>query len=107
MKKPPHGTDDVMKGHLRGATDATDYFYFFCPKCPDDRLLRILDYEFTRNDKGNKYNETCKRKAARSFIIAFDITCEECGFHDCVKVSNIGWQGGTHSDALRRHNPTT
>ncbi len=104
MKKPPHGTDNVMEGRLRGATDVTEYFYFFCPKCPDDRLLRILDCCFTKDEKGNKYNDTYKRKAVRSFIIAFDVTCEECGFRDCVKVSNIGWQGGTHSNALQRHN---
>ena len=72
------------------------------PNCPNDRMLRILDYRFTKDEKGNNYNDTCKRKAARSFIIAFDITCEECGFHDCVKVSNIGWQGGGHSVALRK-----
>jgi hypothetical protein len=105
MKKPPHGSDAVTEGQLRGATDRSDYFYFFCPHCPTERLLRILDYQFTRQEDGNPYNATCKREAARSFIIAFDITCEECGFHDCVKVSNLGWQGGTHSDALERPRP--
>lgn len=53
-------------------------------------------------EKGNKYNETCKRRAARSFIIAFDITCEQCGFRDCVKVSNVGWQEGEHSKAFHK-----
>ncbi len=48
MKTPPHGTEAVQSGRLRGATDATDYFYFFCPTCPGDHLLRILDYRFTR-----------------------------------------------------------
>lgn len=102
MKIPAHGTDAVQSGRLRGATDLTDYFYFFCPKCPGDRLLRILDYQFTHEEKGNKYNQTCKHRAARSFIIAFDIICEECGFRDWVKVSNIGWQGGEHSKVLRK-----
>ena len=45
---------------MRGATDVTEYFYFFCPKCPDDRLLRILDCCFTKDEKGNKYNDTYK-----------------------------------------------
>jgi hypothetical protein len=99
--KNTHGSEAIVGGCLRGATDLTDYFYFFCPACSGERLLRILDYEFTRDDKGNEYNERCKLKAARSFIIAFDIACEECGFRDCVKVSNIGWQGGKHSEVLR------
>jgi hypothetical protein len=102
MKKHSHGTDAVQSGRLRGATDATDYFYFFCPQCPNDQMLRILDYQFTREEKGNEYNETCKSKAPRSFVIAFDITCEQCGLRDCVKVSNLGWQGGEHSKALRK-----
>ncbi|MEI7774417.1 MAG: hypothetical protein WCK17_06545 [Verrucomicrobiota bacterium] len=102
MRKVSHGTDAVQSGRLRGATDATDYFYFFCPQCPNDQMLRILDYKFTREEGGNKYNETCKRKAPRSFIIAFDITCEQCGLRDCVKVSNIGWQGGEHATTLHK-----
>jgi hypothetical protein len=46
------------------------------------------------------YNKKLKTKAIRSFVLAFDVACEECGFRDCVKLSNIGWQGGTHSDTL-------
>ena len=101
MKKQPHGTDAVMEGRLRGATDGTDYFYFFCPECRDDRLLRVPDFQITKDEKGNKYNAKRRRKAVRSFIIAFEITCENCGFHDYVKVSNIGWQEGTHAEALQ------
>ena len=91
-----------MAGRLHGATDATDYFYFFCPKCPNSRLLRILDYRFTRDEAGDNYIENRKRKACRTFIVAFDIACENCSFRDWVKVSNIGWQGGTHAETLRQ-----
>jgi len=63
-------------------------------------MLRILDYRVTRDEKDNAYNEKLKRRATRSFVLAFDIACEECGFHDCVKVSNIGWQGGSHADTV-------
>ena len=98
--KQTHGTEAVHKGRLRGATDRTDYFYFFCPDCADDRVLRVLDYQITRDEKGNEYNDTSKFKAARSFIIAFELACEECGFRDRVKVSSIGWQGGTHAETL-------
>jgi len=101
MNKHRHGSEAVMSGKLRGATDDTDYFYFFCPNCPNDRLLRILDYRLTREEKGNAYNKKLKTKAIRSFVLAFDVACEECGFRDCVKLSNIGWQGGTHSDTLK------
>ncbi len=99
--KHTHGSEAIAGGRLRGATD-TDYFYFFCPQCPNDEILRILDYQFTREEKGNEYNETCKSKAPRSFVIAFDITCERCGLRDCVKVSNLGWQYGEHSKTLRK-----
>jgi predicted RNA-binding Zn-ribbon protein involved in translation (DUF1610 family) len=101
MNKHRHGSDAVMSGKLRGATDDTDYFYFFCPNCPNDRLLRVLDYRMIREEKGNTYSEKVKTKAIRSFVLAFDVTCEECGFRDCVKLSNIGWQGGTHADTLK------
>jgi predicted RNA-binding Zn-ribbon protein involved in translation (DUF1610 family) len=100
--KHTHGSEAVQEGRVRGATDRTDYFYFFCPDCADDRLLRVLDYQVTRDDKGNDYNDSSRFKAARSFVIAFEIACEQCGFRDRVKLSSIGWQGGTHSEALRR-----
>lgn len=42
--KAYHGSESVMNGGLKGSTD-TDYFYFFCPKCPDQEIMRVLDYE--------------------------------------------------------------
>jgi hypothetical protein len=102
MKKCAHGTDAVMNGKLHGATDQTDYFYFFCPKCSENHMLRVLDYSINREEPGNRYNARLKSKAPRSFIIAFDICCEQCGLRDCVKVSNIGWQGGKHADSIMK-----
>ena len=41
--EPYHKFDAVTGGRLEGATDAEDYFYFFCPKCPDREIMRILE----------------------------------------------------------------
>jgi len=62
--------------------------------------MKVKHRDNKRDEKGNKYNDKVKRKAARSFVIVFEISCENCGFHDHTKVSNIGWQGGIHSEAL-------
>jgi ribosomal protein S27AE len=107
--KAYHGSEAVQEGRLRGATD-TDYFYFFCPRCPDDEMLRVLDYEVRADGKENPYNEQLGRpKAARGFILAFKLHCQRCGFTDFTKVGNLGWQGGKHSQALgsgqARHSP--
>ena len=99
--KPYHGSPDVMSGKLQGATD-TDYFYFFCPKCPDKHIMRILDCEIEEHEKENPYNEEFTKKAKKAFTLAFQIYCEKCKHTDFVKISNIGLQGGTHKDALER-----
>jgi len=98
--KPYHGSDDVMEGKLQGATGATDHFYFFCPKCADKEIMRILEYE--AKEGIDKYNADCKSKAKYGFTLAFKLHCEKCGHSDFVKVSNMGWQGGKHSEALSR-----
>src|ERR1041385_873081 len=98
--RPTHGSEHVESGKLRGATDRTDYFYFFCPRCPGDRILRVLDFDTLREDSGSKYNDKCRSKARRTFGFGFELFCEKCGFHDYVKISNYGWQGGKHAEAL-------
>lgn len=40
--------------------------------------------------------------ASEGFALAFRLLCDNCLSRDSVKVSNMGWQGGTHDDALRR-----
>ena len=96
-----HSSEAVTEGKLRGATD-TDYFYFFCPKCPDDEILRILDYEVRSEQPDNPYNKELNPKAERGFVIAFKLYCPKCGLTDFVKVGNMGWQGGTHAHTLRK-----
>ena len=55
-----HGYDEIMGGKLKGATDRQDYFYFFCPKYPDNQIMCILEYgEHTRENE-NPYNDKCK-----------------------------------------------
>lgn len=95
-----HGSEVVEAGRLKGATD-TDYFYFICPNCEGDEMLRILDFTIIQDEAGNRYNAEMKSKAKRSFIIRFDLACEKCGLRDCTKVANIGWQGGRHGEAIK------
>ena len=93
-----HGSQDVQNGKLRGATD-TDYFYFFCPKCKGDKVLRLLDYrDYEKKDKNpHDDDKTIKSKSARGFTFQFKLYCENCKFSDTVKISNLGLQGGNLS----------
>lgn len=93
------GSEISRAGGLTGATD-TDYFYFFCPKCPDKQIMRILKYEVREETKENRYNSEFKKKAESGFIIAFTLFCEKCQHDDITKISNVGWQSGTYKDAL-------
>ena len=99
---PYHGSGAVKKGQLKGATGETDYFYFFCPKCPDKQIVRILEYGVHAEEAENPYNKDCKSKAKYGFTLAFKLHCEKCGHTDFVKLSNTGWQGGTLSEFLAR-----
>lgn len=100
--KAYHGSPDVEKGKLQGSTAETDYFYFFCPKCPDKHILRILDYGIHAEETDHPYKEHVTKKAQRSFTLAFKLYCERCKFSDFVKLSNTGWQGGTYADVMGR-----
>ena len=97
-----HGSKHVEDGKLKGATDHTDYFYFFCPKCPDDEIVRILEYDVHAEQAENEYNNDWKSNAKNGFTLVFKIFCEKCGHSDFVKISNTGWQGGSHSEVLNR-----
>jgi hypothetical protein len=92
-----HGSEGVQLGRVKGAT-TTDYFYFFCPNCEKQHLLRILDFQVLKEEKEFKYDE--KPKPKRTFTIAFEIYCSQCKLRDWVKISNDGWQGGDYSDAI-------
>lgn len=100
--RPYHGSSAVSAGGLRGATGETDYFYFFCPKCPDDEIVRILEYGVHAEEAENPYNEHCRSKAKYGFTLAFKVHCEKCGHTVFVKLGNTGWQGGQHQDVLHR-----
>jgi hypothetical protein len=99
--KPYEGSPAVKNGGLRGATDYTDHFYFFCPKCPGQRVLRVLDYGVHLQEEENRYNTEFAVKAKQGFTLVFKLLCEQCGHKDFVKVTNVGWQGGDYQDALR------
>lgn len=92
--KPYHGSAAIKGGKLTGATD-TDYFYFFCPKCPGQQIVRILDYGVHDQKDKNPYNDEFRMKAKSGFTLVFKIHCEKCGHTDFVKLSNMGLQGGT------------
>ncbi len=91
--EPYHGSKAVTGGKLQGATD-TDYFYFFCPKCPDEHILRILDYGVHAEEPEDWYKKHRSTPASRVFALVFKLYCEQCKLSDFVKVSNMGWQGG-------------
>jgi predicted nucleic-acid-binding Zn-ribbon protein len=98
--KPYHGSDAIAMGKLKGATGETDYFYFFCPKCKNNEIVRILEYRVHSEEPENPYNELCKSKAKDGFTLVFKIHCDKCGHTDFVKISNTGWQGGEHAHIL-------
>jgi hypothetical protein len=100
--KPYHGSREVFGGRLEGATGETDYFYFFCPKCPHREIMRILEYGEHERHPVNEYNAQCKSKARYGFTLVFKLWCEKCGHSDFVKVSNTCWQGGKQSALLAR-----
>jgi len=90
--KPYHGSDEIMRGKLTGATD-TDWFYFFCPRCPDKQILQLLDRHVIIDGPVEHMKEQ-RPKAKRDFRIVFQLYCPSCNLEDFVKVSNLGWQGG-------------
>lgn len=102
--KPYHGSYAVTEGKLQGSTAETDYFYFFCPKCPDKHVLRLLEYGIHSEDDEHPYKNQLRRKAKRAFTLVFCLYCERCEFTDFVKISNTGWQGGTYEKIIGRLN---
>ena len=100
--KPYHGSEKIEAGQLAGATGETDYFYFFCPSCPDRHILRILEYELHPKESITEYNAQCKSKAEYGFTIVFKLHCEKCQLTDFVKLSNTGWQAGEYEKIIEK-----
>lgn len=99
-----HGSEAIRCGKLRGATD-TDYFYFFCPVCDGNQIMRLLDYRIYEESQKSPYDgiEGINSKSAKGFTLQFKIHCEKCNLSDTVKLTNInGWPKGEHSDSLKK-----
>jgi hypothetical protein len=93
--KPYHGSDEVQHGRLRGAT-VTDYVLLSCPRCPNNEVVRYLDYVITHDELGSRYE--LSPRAVRTFRIVLKLHCQKCGLTDFVKISNDGVQGGPHPE---------
>ena len=100
--RPYPGSELVAHGGLRGAAD-TDYFYFFCPSCSGEQIMRVLEYGVRHEEPANRYDEDLKSTSSHGFVLAFKLHCEECTHTDFVKISNLGWQGGSFADIPSMH----
>src|SRR5437660_1729869 len=78
--KPYHGSKAVSNGNLRGQTDS-DYFYFLCPKCPDNTVLQIQDFDIVK-DGPVEYSRETRPGAKRDFVIEFKLRCHTCKLVD-------------------------
>jgi len=96
-----HGSNLVHNGKLQGTTD-TDYFYFFCPKCPEKYVMRILEYGIHEYEENNPYDDQLKSKAKYGFTLVFKLYCENCKHLDFIKISNMGLQGMSYDTFMNR-----
>ena len=85
------------RSQVTGAAD-TDYYYFFCPNCGDDEILRLLDCRVLL-DGPVEYTRELRPKAKKEFINSYERYCPKCQFHDVIKLSNVGLQGGRLKDS--------
>src|SRR5712691_4556951 len=92
MPKDIPRIEAVEGGLLVGLTD-TDYFYFQCPTCGNSQILQTPRLQRARR-RTSRVRAGVSEEARRDFTIGFELYCRNCGFHDFVKVSNTGWQGG-------------
>lgn len=81
-----HGSDVVTHGKLKGRSGRTDYFFFLCPKCNNDQIMRILEYEFRKAAPPVKRQE--KETPTEYFNLAFHLYCPNCQFKNFIKIDN-------------------
>jgi hypothetical protein len=93
--KAYHGSEAVSGGKLKGRTGTTDYFFFLCPKCPDQQVMRVLEYEFRKGIE--TYREETKTPA-ELFNLAFHLCCPSCQFEDFIKIDNSHPAGSLKSN---------
>jgi len=84
-----HGSDAVSGGKLIGTTD-TDHFYFFCPKCADRHVMRVLDHRYHQDPGSVAAYPAESPEQVTDFTLAFKLYCPECRLTDYVKLGNIG-----------------
>jgi hypothetical protein len=84
--KAYHGSSVVYDGKLRGRTGTTDYFFFLCPRCPGEQVMRVLEYEFRNASPPVERYE--KKKPTEHFNLAFHLYCPACQLEDFIKIDN-------------------
>jgi len=78
-------------GNLTGCTDG-DYFYFLCPKCGGVLQFNVLElWEFPSH-----YPEV-KRSPCQHIV--FEVWCRHCELGGELKLSNLGRQASSLTDA--------
>jgi len=84
--KAYHGSEAVKGGRLKGRTGKSDYFFFLCPNCDGEQVMRILNYEF--RDVSSPLQREEGKKPTQHFNLAFHLYCPHCQFEDFVKIDN-------------------
>lgn len=84
--KAYHGSSAVTGGKLGGRTGRGDYFFFLCPKCPGEQVMRVLEYEFRKAAPPVERDE--KKQPSEYFNLAFHVYCAACQFEDFIKIDN-------------------
>jgi hypothetical protein len=69
--------------------DGPDGFEFFCPACAHSPALRLLNFKSIVDEPLGQASDG-RGNVKREFTLALECFCAECGFHDFVKVSNLG-----------------
>jgi hypothetical protein len=80
-----HGSSTVEGGKLRGRTGQTDYFFFICPKCPGEQVMRVLEYTLRDSPTVERPE---KKRPTEHFNMALHLYCPNCQHEDFIKIDN-------------------